>query len=85
MTRQSRGFAWGAMLAMTAGAAAQQAPAPATAKAKLVCKRMAETGSLVAKKKECRTRQEWERLAEEEGRGGRDLVESNRGRFGVDQ
>ena len=85
MKKEPRMLAFGAMLAMAAGVAAQQAPAPTSGKAKLVCKRMAETGSLVAKKKECRSRQEWDRLADEEGRSGRDLVESNRPRFGLDQ
>jgi hypothetical protein len=85
MDRETRMFVFGGLLMVAAGAAAQQSPVPTTAKAKLVCKRMAETGSLVAKKKDCRTRQEWERMAEEEGRGGRDLVESNRPRFGIDQ
>lgn len=33
-------------------------------KPKMICKRSADTGSLIAKRRECRTREEWDRIAE---------------------
>lgn len=43
-------------------AAAQDAPA-STPKPRLICKRTTQTGSLVAKRSECRTKEEWDRIA----------------------
>ncbi len=51
------------------------APAPALAlesgaaepqQERLICKKWAEVGSLVRKKKQCHTKKEWDRLAESE-------------------
>lgn len=50
-------------LAAATAAAAQRANPPAP-KPKLICKRSADTGSLIAKRRECRTREEWDRIAE---------------------
>ena len=60
-----------------AGPASAEDPAPtatpaATADAeKLICRKTAEVGSLVRKKKECYTKAEWDRLAESQQRGTR--------------
>ncbi len=49
-------------LALDSGAAAPQQERP-------ICKKWAEVGSLVRKKKQCHTKQEWDRLAESERTG----------------
>ena len=39
-------------------------PAEAPAAAKLICKKQSEVGSLVRKKRVCKTAEEWERIAD---------------------
>lgn len=51
-------------LAVTTGGQAQQTAPGDPVKPRMICKRNVETGSLVAKRRECRTKQEWDRLAE---------------------
>ena len=51
-------------LSVATAGLAQQTASPPPAKPKLICKRSAETGSLIPTRKECRTREEWDRLAE---------------------
>lgn len=63
----------GSVIAGLAAPASAQTPAPATAPAaqppaaassELICRRVEETGSLVKKKKkQCYTREQWDRLA----------------------
>lgn len=62
--------------------AAQQAPAAEPAKPKMICKRSVDTGSLVAKRRECRTKQDWERLSEAARMNGQDMVDRGMGRPG---
>ena len=52
-----------------APAIAKQEPAEVAAPERLICKRWAEVGSLVRKRKQCHTKAEWERLAEMERTG----------------
>ena len=59
-----RSVAWIAALAMAAAGSAQQPAVDGAAKLKMICKRDTETGSLVAKKRQCRTKQDWDRIAE---------------------
>ena len=60
-----------------AGPAWAEDPAPAATPAadaeKLICRKTAEVGSLVRKKKECYTKAEWDRLAEAHQRGTKRL------------
>ena len=53
-----------AALASAGAGGAQQTASNDAAKPRMVCKRSTETGSLVAKRRECRTKQEWDRIAE---------------------
>ncbi len=73
---------WVAALSVGLGAAgsARQVPAADPAKPKTICKRTVETGSLVSKRRECRTRAEWDRIAEAARMGGQDIVDGNMGR-----
>lgn len=73
-----------AMLGTSAMTSAQQVVPPAN-KPKLICKRSTETGSLVAKRKECRTRDEWEREVQAGREAGERLIDDNRPRFGIDR
>ena len=47
---------------------------------KRICKAILETGSLVRKRKQCFTRKEWERIAESQQRGARQMVEDLEGK-----
>ncbi len=68
------------VLGTATSATAQQAPAAGANKPKMICKRTVDTGSLVAKRRECRTRQEWDRISEAARMGGQDLIDRNMGR-----
>ncbi|WP_375402708.1 hypothetical protein [uncultured Sphingomonas sp.] len=57
-------------LGSAAVAPAGQAPVPGPVKPKMICKRSADTGSLVARRRECRTRVDWDRIAEAARMGG---------------
>ena len=70
-------------LALASVAGAQGAPTAGN-KPKLICKRSTETGSLVAKRKECKTRAEWDRQAQIERAAGERLIDDNRPRFGLE-
>lgn len=63
-----RSMMWVAVLAIGAPAMADpgtaQQGADASGKDKLICKRDVDTGSLVAKKRRCHTRHDWDRIAE---------------------
>jgi hypothetical protein len=51
-------------------------------KTEIVCKSEAETGSLIAKKKTCLTRKQWEYVKDENERTARDFVHDNTSRPG---
>lgn len=52
---------------------------------KLICKKHVEIGSLVKKRKQCFTREQWDRIATSQADGARRLVDDLRGRpFGGD-
>lgn len=64
---------------------ATQGPAPQTAPAvdpldKMICRRQAETGSLVRARRECHTRRQWAYLDEQHQAAGRTLVDDTRSR-----
>jgi hypothetical protein len=65
------------------GAAAEQATAPAAVAAEaapaVVCKRFAEPGTLIRKRKICLTRSEWARLSEAAQRNLEQLQVNNLG------
>jgi Ni/Co efflux regulator RcnB len=69
------------LAACVIGASLMAAPATAAQPAankdddRKICKAQLETGSLVKKRKQCFTRKEWERIAESQQRGARQLVE----------
>jgi hypothetical protein len=69
------------LLAVPAAAPALQAATDAS-KAKLVCKKVAETGSLVKKTKVCLTREQWEGSATRHQDYGRDLQDTLRSKSG---
>lgn len=60
----------GAALAAAAATTVQAEPAAtATGDDRIICRKTAEIGSLVRKKKECFTKREWDDLAEAHQRG----------------
>jgi hypothetical protein len=69
------------LMSLPAAAPALQAATDAS-KEKLVCKKIAETGSLVKKTKVCLTREQWEGSATRHQDYGRDLQESLRAKPG---
>lgn len=69
-------------LAVAAAASAQQGTVQEPAKPRLVCKRTVETGSLVGKRRECRTKYDWDRIAEAARMGGQDLIDRGMSRPG---
>lgn len=66
-------------------AARSQTTAPATAAEadpeanKIICRKRAEIGSLVRKKKECFTKAEWDRITESQVRGTRRMQDELQG------
>lgn len=61
----------------TTAPAAPNAPPAADRR---ICKRMAATGSLVRRRKECRTKAEWDLIASAARENGQDMVDRNSGR-----
>ena len=51
------------------------AAATQTAAAKQICKRSADIGTLVQRRKECHTRAEWDRLAQDARAAGQSMAE----------
>lgn len=75
MMRPSSGLVIVGVL-LASGVAAAEAPAPARATnplddTRLICRKTAEVGSLVRKKKECYTLREWDTIAETHQRGAK--------------
>ncbi|UZK68107.1 hypothetical protein OKW76_08425 [Sphingomonas sp. S1-29] len=68
-----------AMVVFSPAQASDPAPAPTAASEKRICKKTAETGSLVSRRKECRTRAEWDRIASAARENGQDIVGRNGG------
>lgn len=62
--------ALGAVLASAAAQSRPDEPQPRV-RDKLICKRWADTGSLVVKKRECHTREDWNKIADSQQRGAR--------------
>lgn len=58
---------------------ASQAKADAPQKERRICRKLADTGSLIARKRECRTAAEWDQLAQAARAGGQYLVDQNAG------
>jgi hypothetical protein len=55
-------------------------PAPAPRRAdEVVCKKFAETGSLVKKRRVCHTRAQWAKMNDRDQDAARQFVEENRG------
>ena len=82
MGRFRIGMAALSLASVAAAGTAQQQDHDAP-KEKMVCKRQEVTGSLVATRKECRSRADWNRLAQNQRATAERLVESNRPGFGV--
>jgi lipopolysaccharide export LptBFGC system permease protein LptF len=72
-----RSAMWIAILGVcsTAAVSAQQVPSGEQAKDKMICKRTTETGSLVAKRRECRTRYDWDRISEAARMKSQELID----------
>ena len=62
------------LLAPAAAEAGPDDPAPVV-REKLICKKSAETGSLVVRKRECHTREDWNKIADSQQRGARLLAD----------
>jgi hypothetical protein len=69
------------LLAVPAAAPALQRPKPML-RSEAVCKKVAETGSLVKKTKVCLTREQWEGSATRHQDYGRDLQDTLRSKSG---
>ncbi len=67
-----------ALLALATGTQGD-AVDPQPAKEKMICKRTVDTGSLVRGKRECRSRADWDRIAEAARAGGQDIVDRSAG------
>lgn len=67
-------------LGLAAGAVAQSSAKDSSDKPKLICKKSVETGSLIGKRRECRTREDWDRISEAARMNGQDMVDRNGGR-----
>ena len=68
------------MTGVAAVSATMAQAATDTVKPKLICKRSADTGSLIAKRRECRTKEEWDRIAEAARQNAQDQMDRNGGR-----
>jgi uncharacterized membrane protein len=64
----------GAALATGAAAAFASTPAAPAQKEKLVCREQAKTGSRFTKR-ECRTAEQWEAMAEQHRRSGKEMID----------
>lgn len=69
-----------AVLLVPAAAPAGQDDAKPRIREKLICKKWADTGSLVVRKRECHTREDWNRIADSQQRGARLLADGLTGR-----
>lgn len=70
-------------LTMSAQALSADKPAqPAAGEDKLICKREVPIGSLIASRKRCMTKAQWERMAEDQQYETEKMVEKNRGLIG---
>ena len=65
------------MQAAAAAPAASETTAPPADDAKIVCKTLKETGSRLAGKRVCATKQEWRRLNEESEKAAREIQDTH--------
>lgn len=65
----------------TAGEPAAPAAGAAAPAEKLICKRIADTGTLARKRRQCLTAKEWERIAEEARVNARHVQDTMRGGY----
>lgn len=63
----------------SAGAAQQPQPAAPPKPDKMICKRSAETGSMIPTRKECHTRAEWDAIAQSARVAGQEMVDRRLG------
>lgn len=63
-------------------ALAEEQAKPADDPNKMICKRDAEVGSLIKRRKTCMTRAEWDKFAESQQRGSQRMVEELRSKSG---
>jgi hypothetical protein len=75
MMRLFGSFAAVVILAGSASAAPPPKPKRALDPDKIICKRWADTGSLVARTKACHTRRDWDRIADSQQQGARKVQE----------
>jgi hypothetical protein len=78
-----------ALLALSSPVRATEPPggaAPGTDlnDARIICRKTAEVGSLVKRKKECFTKAEWDQIAEAHQRGARKLMDGLTERYSCD-
>ena len=80
ISRMTRGVFMAALASATLAGPVAAADTPGAAQAansvddnRIICRKTAEVGSLVRKKKECYTKAEWDRLAEAHQRGTKRL------------
>ena len=71
-----------AVIAAPAGAQAPESAAPD--QPKLICKKTLETGSLVRKRKQCMTKEDWDKVAASQQAGARKMVDELAGRCAQD-
>src|SRR5688572_1013019 len=55
--------------------ASEAAPGTALSDTRIICRKTAEVGSLVKRRKECFTKAEWDQIAEAHQRGARKLMD----------
>lgn len=65
---------------VTAPASAAEEKKPSEGGSKMVCKRFADTGSMIKRRKQCMTLQQWDQVAASQQEGARKLVEDLRTR-----
>lgn len=56
-------------------AIAAENPRPASDRDKMICKRDAEVGSIIKRRKTCMTKAEWDRVAESQQTGARKMID----------
>lgn len=69
------------LLIPTIASAAERSTAAAADRDKLICRKTAEVGSLVKKKKECYTKAQWDEIAEAHQRGAKKTQEGLAGGY----
>lgn len=78
------GFAAAILILAVAMPAAAQDPVQAPDESKLICKKTLEVGSLVRKRKQCMTKEDWDKVAASQQAGARKMMDELSGRCGQD-